>query len=113
MAASIKRFRTMISRGMPTYVPDHSNMIYHLDYAGAAVKTVTVPTGANLVLISADADIWCRFDGNAAVVPVSDIVDGLGSILNPGARVLSPNLTFSIAVAAATKVSLEFYGEPQ
>ncbi len=45
-------------------------------------KAVTVPTGASYAIFSANADIWVRVGGVAAV-PSGDVTDGTGSELNP------------------------------
>jgi hypothetical protein len=60
-------------------------------------KSITVPTGANYVLISGTSlPIYMNFQGTA-VVPSTDITDGSGSF---------PNLGVPIALVGTTAISI-------
>jgi len=71
-------------------------------------KAITVPTGAKYVVFAANADLWVRIDG-AAAVPSGDTTDGSGSELNPGARYLGSETVVGIISESAAKVSGMFY----
>ena len=71
-------------------------------------KAITVPTGAKYAVFAANADIWVRIDG-AAAVPSGDTTDGSGSELNPSVRYFGSETTIGIISESAAKVSVMFY----
>lgn len=96
--------------GQHTFAIQGSDHIFHYTNIAGAAQTVTIPAEARIVVFSATGDFYARWDGSAAVIPVSNIVDGSGSECNPVARSVIPGRTFSIiANDAANIVSLAFY----
>ena len=79
--------------------------------ASDTAETVTRPTGANIVVFSADVDFWVNWHGATAAVPSVDQTDGAAEELNPVARSVGHLTTFSIVAAAACKLSLAWYGK--
>ena len=71
-------------------------------------KIIHVPTGAKFAMFCANADIWVRVGGTAAVLSI-DITDGTGSELNPAIRYLDDNITIGIISEYTTKVVVVFY----
>ena len=95
--------------GYNTFAIRGSTDIYHYHDITTA-DTITVPAGARFALFSASDDFFARYDGQAAVVPSSDVEDGTGSELNPIVRAVKAGETISIiAAAAATIVTVSFY----
>lgn len=76
--------------------------------AAGVAESVTVPTGARIVLFSANSDFYCNPNGTAAV-PSGDTTDGSASELNPAAYELRGLASFSLIAAAATIVTMAFY----
>lgn len=88
-----------------------SNTIGIMDFTGAAAKTQNIPAGANFVLISATGgvDVWVSLSGTAAV-PTGDNTSGTAIVeANPPLRQLYGATQVSVAVSAATIVSLAYY----
>ena len=71
-------------------------------------KAVTVPSGANYAVFAADADIWVKVGGVAAI-PATDVTDGTGSELNPAVRRVDSGATIGVISGSAAKVSITFY----
>jgi len=79
----------------------------------------TLPTEANFVSFSANADFYARFGDNTVVAAIAgaDVTDGTGSMMNPGIRQLPLAGTplaevfthVSLIAPAATIVTMEFY----
>jgi len=82
--------------------------IYTNLLAANVAESVTVPTGAKYVIISATTNIWVKI-GGAATVPAGDTTNDTGSELNPGARYLDTATSIGIIAEAVSKVSLMFY----
>lgn len=76
--------------------------------AAGVAETVTVPAACNFMVFSGTAAFYVRTGGTAAV-PVADVADGTGAMLNPTARRVTPAATFSIVAPATTIVTLECY----
>ena len=70
-------------------------------------KAITAPTGSKFAVFCANADIWVRIGGVAAV-PAGDTTDGTGSELNPSIRYLD-STTIGVISESAAKVSIMFY----
>lgn len=58
--------------------------------------------------MSSPSDFYARVNG-AAALPITDIVDGLGSELNPTIRSLDGVTTLSLISAYGGPVTLTFY----
>lgn len=86
------------------------------DYVNASVLAAgvseqqTVPTGANWVTFSSDADFYAKFGTNpTAAVPGADVTDGTASVLNPTVRYIKDIAKIALVSSIATVVTLEFY----
>ena len=88
-----------------------ADVIYNLVMTGSAMKTVTVPTGANIAIFSATGNFYCRFDA-AVAVPAADIVDGTAGELNPVARVARRVTSINMISATDIIVTIAFYNVP-
>ena len=83
----------------------------HIDARALGVATNeahTIPTGANYVVFSANADFYARPDATAAV-PGADVTDGSGSEMNPSSWALQGNTTINLIAPAACVVTMSFY----
>jgi len=69
---------------------------------------VTVPTGANYAVFSANSDIWVNIGGTAAI-PSADVTNGTGSELNPAVRRVESGQTIGVICHYAALVSITFY----
>ena len=85
--------------------PDHiDNMVLAADTA----EDYTIPTGARIVNLTADADFWARPDATAAI-PTTEVADGTGSVLNPGMRSVAGVTKISFKSSVACKISIEVF----
>lgn len=85
-----------------------SDYIDHRVLAANTAEVHTVPAGARYVLMSGSENFYARMNA-AAAVPVADVADGTGSMINPGLRSLAGVTTIGLIAAAECIVSLEFY----
>lgn len=87
---------------------------YYSNYVNAVVltagvpKVVTVPSDAHHVVFSATGDFYVRFAA-AAAIPVADVTDGTGSMLNPEYRDIDLVTTFGIVSPTDCTVTFEYY----
>lgn len=91
------------SRPIPLYVNAHL-------LAANTAESDTVPAGANMVIISADVDIYVNCNGTATVT--TDTTDGSASELNPSSycfNTTSTTTAISIIAAAVGHVTLAYY----
>lgn len=91
------------SRPIPLWVNTHL-------LAANTAESDTIPAKANLVIISADVDIYVNCNGTAAVI--TDVTDGSGSELNPSSYCLNSTSTataISVISASVGHVSLAYY----
>ena len=108
---SYKKFSSVIDEDVAT-TPD-TNFAIQQGYINTYVltintnKAVTAPTGAKFAVFCANADIWVKIGGVAAI-PAGDTTDGTGSELNPSVRYLD-SATIGIISESAAKVSVMFY----
>lgn len=86
-----------------------SSSVLAILLAPGTPKQIAVPAGARIVLFSATGPFWARI-GGAATVPSADLLDGSAPELNPVARQVDRAAAIGLAAAAATTVSLSFYG---
>jgi len=96
------------------FAPLASDYIDARVLAAATAERHTIPTGARYVVFSADATFYAKFGDVAvtAAVPAADITDGTASAVNPEAREIPSGVThISLIAAAATVVTMSFYGE--
>lgn len=107
--AELQKFRTYVEKGLSTLIPQVSTWVNSYALTANTAKSISVPSGATLCIISSDVDIWVASEGTA-VVPVSDTTDGTGVVLNPGARSIPAGVTtLSVISEYAAKVSIEWY----
>lgn len=90
------------------YAPPPSDTRYAIVLAGGTAQTVTVPTGANYVVFAARGEFWVNY-GTTAAVPAINNVAGNAPELNPVAKRVTDQATFSIVSAAANIVTLSFF----
>lgn len=89
-----------------------SDTVYNYVGDGTA-DTVTIPTGATSVSLSASTDFYVNFNGHTATVPGSDITNGQGHVHVsnvPVTKYLNGITTFSV-IGAAGVISIEFFNE--
>ena len=89
-----------------------SDSIQNIVLSAGVMKSVTVPTGANVVLFGANGNFFCKFDA-AVVVPAVDITDGSGGEINPSIRSIPGVTTINIISASNIIVTLSFYVVPK
>lgn len=99
--------------GIHSTVVRASDTVYAIvTNATETAETVTIPTDATVVYFTADGDFWADFQGNTAVKPTVDDVDGSASMLNPVAiELFNIGTTFSLVsdTTAVRTISMTFY----
>lgn len=85
-----------------------TDTINSLSLGAGVAESMTVPTGAYFVNMSANADFFARTSGTAAVA--TDLTNGTGSALNPTTRRVTPGDVISVISASACLVTFEFFG---
>ncbi len=110
MAASKERFE-VISRsgGQPTLIPPVSKYVDNMVLAADVAETITVPSGVNIAIFNGTVDFYVNFEGSTAIVPTTEIADGTGHELNPGARAVDETATYSVISAATCIISIAYY----
>ena len=91
-----------------TFSPRAPSYIDARFLAATTNEAHTIPTGARIVVFSAEADFWARPDATAAI-PSADVTDGSGSQLNPANWNIEANTTINVISATAQTVCLTFY----
>lgn len=86
-----------------------SDTIYSGALVAATEQTVTVPTGADFVIFTADADYYVNYDTTAAV-PTGTISQA-GGELNPIIRYVGDTSIIHVISEIACKISLGFYSK--
>lgn len=87
--------------------PDHINNQV-LAVAGTA-ETITIPAGADYVLLAGTADFFARWDGGTAAVPAADVADGTGSELNPVGRHIRGKTISVVSATAGAIITASFW----
>jgi len=106
---TMRAFKTLCdAMGRPTIALEPSDCRHAVILSPGAPKSVSVPEGARVVVLSADGDFWCRIGGPAAV-PTSDVLDGTASELNPICRSVAGVSVIGLAAGANRVVNLVFY----
>lgn len=75
--------------------------------AANTAESITVPTGANYVLLSGTADFYVSWTGTATVPSDNDV--GAASELNPGMRQITDLTSISVISASTCIVTAVFY----
>jgi len=105
----MRAFRTLCdAMGRPTVALEPSDHLLAVVLAAGAPKSVTVPADARVVVLNANGDFWCRFDG-PATVPTSDVLDGTSPELSPICRSVAGVTSIGLAAARDCVVGLAFY----
>lgn len=79
--------------------------------AANTAESITVPTGAKVVLFSGNTPFYANCYATAAV-PAADITDGTSPELNPVSYILPSDVTsISVIAPAAGIVTASFYAE--
>jgi len=77
--------------------------------AANTAESHTIPTGAKVVVFSADQNFYARF-GATAAIPAADVTDGTSPMLNPTARGIEDGVTtISLISPVACTVTMAFY----
>lgn len=92
-------------------VPTPSDYISTLSLAAGVAEEITFPPGAAFVSFGAASDFFVRWDGEAATIPTTDILDGNASEANPTARMIRGRTMCSVISAEDQLVTLSFWGE--
>ena len=77
--------------------------------AANTAETVTVPTGARIVLFSATDNFYMDTRTIPAVIPTADISNGTAPEFNPIARMVTAADTFSLIAPTACIVIMSWY----
>jgi hypothetical protein len=109
MAASIKRISQLLdANGNPVTGLIFPGWIDNLVLEADTAKSYTIPTGARNLNIVSDGDIWVAGDATAAI-PSGDVIDGSGSLLNPGVVSVVGITTLSLKSLNGCNVSISVY----
>ena len=90
-----------------TNIPNASRYVTQYTLVANTATTITVPTGANWILLAPTANLWVNFSGGTATVPVGDIHQGSGSFFNPPMTYIGPVYSGGVAAyPALTTISV-------
>jgi hypothetical protein len=92
-----------------TLIPNASQWVNAQVLAAGVAETVTVPTGAKVVVFSGNNDFYVNFSGGTAAVPGADVSDGTAAELNPSVRYVYTQGTFSVISPYACIITLSYY----
>jgi len=87
-----------------------SDTIYNVVLSAGVAQNITIPTGAEYVIIASTTNVWVNCDGSASV-PSATATSGANSELNPGGRIIKGKETISLISSSSCLVSLAFYVE--
>lgn len=105
MAAAPTRFLDLANDMAFAVTP--SDCVMARSLAASTAESITVPTGAGIVLFSATGDFYANYT-TTATVP-GDTTDGSASELNPGVRKVAAGATISVISPAACVITAAFY----
>lgn len=94
--------------GQDTTALTTGDAVYYKAMVGGSEKTLTVPTGANVVMFDTDLDFWVDYD-NTAVIPSVD-AGPLTIERNPGLRFVGDVTVLHIISAGTGGITASFYG---
>ena len=97
---TVKDGRDMVGFARATYVLARS-------LAAGVAESMTVPSGAQYVNLSATSNFYANFL-TTATVP-GDVTDGSASVLNPGLRSLEGATAVSVISPVACVITAEFF----
>lgn len=110
---AIEPLKYRVEKGLPTLIPVYSKYVDARVLAADTSEEVTVPSGAVVVIMTPDVDVWVDFNATSASIPSADVTDGTSAVLLPAgvphARVISGLSSFGMIAGAAAKISLEWY----
>ena len=92
-------------------VIEQSDTIYASVLAANTAEHVSIPSGANFVLFSADGDFYAKLKSaeEDIAVPTTEIADGSSPILNPMMLVCKGHTKINLVAGAATTITMSFY----
>lgn len=106
----MKVLQTVQSNFSPEIVAlDPSDTIYSGSLTAGVEQTVTVPTGAQIVLFNADTDFFVNYDTTASVP--SGTISQAGGELNPGYRYVGTTSVLHIISPYTCSITLAFYSK--
>lgn len=105
MAAAPTRFLDLANDMAFAITP--SDCVMSRSLAADTAESITVPTGAGIVVLSATGDFYANWT-TTATVP-ADVTDGSASELNPGVRKVAAGATISVIAPAAARITASFY----
>ncbi|WP_353862021.1 NAD/NADP transhydrogenase alpha subunit-like protein [Azospirillum formosense] len=100
---------TSDSMGKNTSIIPPSDTLMMLVLTAGVSKSVTVPAGARVMLLSATGNVFVRY-GSAPSLPTGDILDGTAPELNPAARRVDGFTTVGLVAPMDCVTTLAFYG---
>jgi hypothetical protein len=86
-----------------------SDTIYSGLLVASTEQTVTVPTGADFAIFTADADFYANYDTTAAV-PTGTISQTGGELI-PEIRYIGDVTAIHLIAPSTCKISIAFYGK--
>lgn len=108
LAQTTFRVYPEVQRGFPSYVRGAPSYIDARVLAASVNETITVPSGANMVLFSSTcAEFYVKI-GATAAVPAADVTDGSGSALNPSSWYVGSSTQIGIISPTTCTVTLEW-----
>lgn len=105
MASAPTRFLDLPNDGAFAVTP--SDCVMARSLSASSAESITVPTGAGIVVFAATGDFYANWT-TTATVP-GDTTDGSASELNPGVRKVAAGATISVIAPAACVVTASFY----
>ena len=107
----MRSYNHFSSEANRTSAQNASDTVFAIVLAANTAQTVTLPASLKTALASftGTTPFYVNFNGQAAVVPVTNITNGSGPVLNPTVKYLSNTSSISIIAPAAGVVTIEFF----
>lgn len=97
------------ANGENTYAIPASSFVNSYELSAGTAETVTIPTGASVVMFSALDNFFVHYD-TVAALPGGDVTDGTAAELNPTVRDIAEFTTISIvSPTSSNQVTVSFY----
>ena len=86
-----------------------SDTVYNLVMIAGVSQTVNVPSGATMVLMTAEMPYFVKYGPGPLSLPSQNITDGTGLEVNPAGRSLAGVSAISVVSRMAGLMQLAFY----